>query len=41
MDETSDAFMPKYKFRLELRAPHFDPTMHAFMIVQTVDTENM
>ncbi|KAL4486755.1 hypothetical protein ABPG72_006587 [Tetrahymena utriculariae] len=39
-DLLSDAFSPKFSFRKELRATHFDPTLQAFMTVETIDNMN-
>ncbi|EGR33876.1 hypothetical protein IMG5_033550 [Ichthyophthirius multifiliis] len=39
-DLNSDIYSPKYGFRKELRATHFDPTLQAFMVIETIDNMN-
>src|SRR4051794_4778402 len=34
---SSTTFSPQFKFKMELRAPHFDPTAIAFISIETVD----
>ena len=36
----TSAFSPVFDYRQELRAPHFDPTMNAVIIIQTIDNTN-
>ena len=33
----STTFSPRFKFKMELRSPHFDPTAIAFLSIETVD----
>ena len=33
----STTFSPTFKFKMELRTPHFDPTAIAFLSIETVD----
>ena len=33
-------YRPNYDYRKELRAPHFDPTTQAFMVIETIDNQS-